>query len=395
MSGGWKKWLAAAAVAGTSPAALGATLVEPRLRLSLEERYDDDFRLNPVVTPGTAPGGALGNTPTGQLMSKVTPRLGLDVKDHTLKLESFYAADLLMRHGSGTVTLDHRAGLTLRKLLSRRLKVEVTGSVFRVTDPRSLPRESVARTNQPVLYGTSKLSVTNRVSRRVDVSAGYSFEGVRVLTSGGVPGFVHTPYLETWLRTTPRLWLGAEYRYQAFLFGDSMDQAHGIFGALRYRLSRNTTATLRGGPVSFIGQDGTRGVMPRVKLELLHERGTFETGFILGHDLVGASGFSNTLWADYAGLTFNKHFNQRFQLFGAASFFRNGNAPGEDAFRWSVGTNVSQGYALSAGFEFKVNRYVSMQAAVDRIAQVGMGEAAADVNLSRNVAALRLHMTAW
>ncbi|ATB38242.1 hypothetical protein CYFUS_003675 [Cystobacter fuscus] len=395
MSGGWKKWLAVAAVAGTSPAALGATLVEPRLRVSLEERYDDDFRLNPVVAPDAPTGGALGTTPTGQLMSKVTPRVGLDVKDRTLKLESFYAADLLLRHGSGTVTLDHRAGLTVRKLLSRRLRVEASGSIFRVTDPRSLPRESVARTNQPVLYGASKLSVTHRVSRRVDVAAGYSFEGVRVLTAGSVAGFVHTPYLETWVRTAPQLWLGAEYRYQAFLYGDSMDQAHGLFGALRYRLSRNTTATLRGGPVSFLGEDGTRGWMPRVKLEVLHERGTFDMGFILGHDLVGASGFSNTLWADYAGLTFNKHFSPRAQLFAAASFFRNGRAPGEDAFRWNVGTNVSQGYTLSAGFEFKVNRYVSMQAAVDRIAQVGMGEAAADVNLSRNVAALRLHMTAW
>ncbi|MET0402564.1 MAG: hypothetical protein ABW123_09185 [Cystobacter sp.] len=395
MSRSWKKWLAAAAVAGTAPAALGATLVEPRLRLSFEERYDDDFRLNPVVNADGPVGGALGSTPTGQLMSKITPRLGLDVKDRTLKLESFYATDLLLRHGSGQVTLDHRAGLNVRKMLSRRLKVEVSGSVFRVTDPRSLPRESVARTNQPVLYGTSKLALTQRLSRRVDMSAGYAFEGVRVLTAGGVPGFVHTPYLEAWFRTAPRLWLGTEYRYQAFLFGDSMDQAHGVFGALRYRLSRHTTATARGGPVAFLAQDGRRGVLPRVKLEFLHERGTFDMGLSLGHDLVGASGFANTLWADYAGLTFNKHFSQRLRMFGAASFFRNGRAPGEDAFRLDVGTNVSQGYALSAGLEFEVNRYLSMQAAVDRIAQVGMGEAAADVNLSRNVAALRLHMTAW
>lgn len=395
MSGGWKKWLAVAAVAGTSPAALGATVVEPRLRLSFEERYDDDFRLNPVVAPDAPAGGALGTTPTGQLMSKISPRLGLDVKDRALKLESFYAADLLMRHGSGQVTLDHRAAFTLRKTLSRRLRVDASAGIFRVTDPRSLPRESVARTNQPVLYGTGKLSLTQRMSRRVDVSAGYAFEGVRVLTLEGVPGFVHTPYLETWLRTAPRLWLGAEYRYQAFLFGDKMDQAHGVFGALRYRLTRNTTATVRGGPVSYFGQDGTRGYLPRVKFELLHERATFDTGFAFGHDLVGASGFATTVWADYASLTFNKHFSQRLRMFGAASFFRNGKAPGEDAFRLNVGPNVSQGYAFSAGFEFQVNRYLSMQAAVDRIAQVGMVETAADVNLSRNVAAVRLHMTAW
>ncbi len=388
-----------AAVLGCSPAALAATQVEPRARLSFEERFDDDVRL--VGAPGTVPvvGGATAAQPTGQLMSKVSPRIGLDVKDPSLKLESFYATDLLVRHGSGRVSLDHRGGLAVNKLLSRRLKVDVSGSIYRVTDPTSLPRESVARSNQPVLYGMSRLNVTQRMSRLVDVGAGYTFEGVKVLALGELnalpSGFVHTPYVEAWLRTTRRLSLGVEYRYQAFLFGDNMDQAHGAFGALRYRLGRHTTTTLRGGPVAFLGQDGTRGVLPRVKLELLHERGTFDAGLVLGHDLVGASGFSNTLWADYAGLTFNKHFSNRVRIYGAASFFRNGKAPNEDAFSLRVGERVSQGYALSTGLVFEVNRYVSMQAAVDRIAQVGMTEVAAGVNLNRNVAAVRLHMTAW
>ena len=392
MSRGWKRWVTTAAVMGCAPAALAATQVEPRARLSFEERYDDDFRL----AAGLPAGPVTAAQPTGQLMTKLSPRIGLDAKDPSLKLESFYATDLLVRHGSGRVSLDHRGGLTVQKFLTRQLKVEVAGSVYRVTDPTSLPRESVARSNQPVLYGTSRLYVTDKLSRRVDVGAGYAFEGVRVLALGAPPaGFVHTPYVEAWFKGTRRLSLGVEYRYQAFLFGDAMDQAHGVFGALRYRLGRHTTTTVRGGPVSFMAQDGRRGVLPRVKLELLHERGTFDAGFVLGHDLVGASGFSNTLWADYAGLTFNKHFSNRVRLYGAASFFRNGRAPNEDALSFNVGQNVSQGYALSAGLVFEVNRYVSMQAAVDRIAQVGMDEVAAGINLDRNVAALRLHMTAW
>lgn len=380
----WKRWLAAAAVVGTSPAALAGTVVEPRARVSLEERYDDDFRLNEA--------GATG----GQFMSKVTPRIGLDLKDPTLSLESFYAADLLMRHGSGQVSLDHRGGLTVRKLLSRRLRVEVSGSVYRVTDPASLPRESVARSNKPVLYGTSRVYVSGRLSQRVDVGAGYSFEGVRVLDVGMQPGFVHTPFVEAWLRTTRRLSLGLEYRYQGFIFGDSFQQAHGVGGALRYRLTRQTTLTARGGPVSFTGPEGTGGVVPRLKLELLHEAGPFDLGFVAGHDLVGASGFTNALWADFAGLVVNRHFNDRVSVYGMASYFRNGRAPGEGAFTWDGGgARVSQGYALGAGLEFKINRYLSMQTAVDRIAQVGVDEVAAGVNLARNVAAVRLHMKAW
>ncbi len=378
----WKGWVAAAVVGG-APAALAATVVEPRAKLTLEERYDDDFRLN---------AGGSG----GQFMTKLTPRIGLDVKDPSLTLESFYATDLLMRHGSGRLTMDHRGGLSVRKLLSRRLRVEVSGSLYRVTDPTSLPRESVARAAQPVLYGQTRVYVVGRASQRVDVGAGYAMEGVKVLEGDLATGFVHTPFVEAWLRTTRRLSLGAEYRYQAFLYGDELDQAHGVAAALRYRLTRQMTFTGRAGPVSYVGSDGTRGLLPRVKLELLHEAGErFDMGFIAGHDLVGASGFTNALWADYAGLVFNHHFNQRLSVYGAGSFFRNGRAPDEGAFTLRGGERMAQGYALGAGVQFKVNKYVSVQGAVDRIAQVGAGGAAAGFGLTRNVAAVRLHMTAW
>jgi hypothetical protein len=380
----WKGWVTAA-VMGCAPAALATTVVEPRARVSLEGRYDDDFRLN---------AGGTG----GQMMTKLTPRLGLDVKDPTLTLESFYAADLLLRHGSGNLTLDHRAGVSVRKLLSRRLRVEVSGGLYRVTDPTSLPRESVARSAQPVLYGRTRVYAVGRLSRRVDVGAGYAMEGVRVLEGNNPSGFVHTPFVETWLRTTRRLSVGAEYRYQAFLYGEQVDQAHGVAGALRYRLTRQTTATLRAGPVSYVGADGTRGLLPRVKLEVLHEvPGRFDLGFVAGHDLVGASGFASSLWADYAGLVANHHFNSRLSVYGGASVFRNGRAPNEGAFSWGGGgARVAQGYAMGAGVQFKLNEYLSVQGAVDRIAQVGMDEAAVDtVGLTRNVAAVRLHMTAF
>jgi hypothetical protein len=383
----WKRGIGVAAVVaavGTAPATLASTVVEPRARLTFEERYDDDFRLS------------ADGTTTGQFMSKLTPRLGLDVKDPSLTLESFYAADLLVRHGTGTVTLDHRGGASVRQLLSRRLRVDARASIYRVTDPTSLPRESVARSAQPILYGQAQASATGRLSRRVDAVAGYNFEGVRVLVGDNAPGFVHTPYAELWLRATRRLSLGAEYRYQAFVFGEALDQAHGVSGALRYRLTRQTTFTGRAGPVSYLGADGTQGVLPRVRLELLQEAGTLEMGLIGGHDLVGASGFTNTLWADYAGLMLNKHLHSRLFLYGAASFFRNGRVVEEGTFSpGGGGGRVAQGYALMAGAELKVNRYLSMQTTVDRIAQVGEDEAAADVGLARNVVAVRLHWTVW
>lgn len=364
-----------------APSVLAAWVYEPKLRLTLESRYDDDFRLSNAQADG-------------QLMTKVSPRLGLDVKDPTLTLESFYAADLLMRHGSGNVSLDHRGGLDVEKELSRRLRVEATGSIFRVTDPTSLPRESVARSAEPVLYGQARLTLVGRLSQRVDARGGYGMEGVQVLAAGQQAGFVHVPFLEVWWRATRRLSLGSEYRYQAFHFGEEFAQSHGAFAALRYRFTRQTTFTARAGPVSFLGQEA-QGLVPRVALELAHESERRELGLVAGHDLVGASGFSNVVWADYAGVMVTNHFNSRLSAHGAASYFRNGRAPDEGAFSLGGSPAVVQGYALGLGVEFKVNRYVSLQGAVDRIAQVGAAEAAAGVELTRNVAAVRLHISAW
>jgi hypothetical protein len=56
---------------------------------------------------------------------------------------------------------------------------------------------------------------------------------------------------------------------------------------------------------------------------------------------------------------------------------------------------VSQGYAVGGGVEYRLNRYLTAQGAVDRIAQVGAGDEAAGVDLARNVLAVRLVISAW
>jgi hypothetical protein len=365
-----------------APAALAARVYEPRLSVLLEERYDDDFRLR-------------GDETSGQLMTKVSPRIGLDVRSPTLEAESFYAVDMLMRLGSGSMGVDHRAGLEASQRLSRRLRVEVMGRVFRVTDPTSLPRESVASAMEPVFYGQLRLSATGRPSRRVDARGGYGLEGIRVLTPGQETGYVHTPFLELWLRSTRRLSLGLEYRYQAFLYGEAFSQAHGAFATLRYRLTRQTTFTARAGPVGFSGEDGARGVLPRVALELGHDAELLEVVFSAGHDLVGATGFATALWADYATLVAMRRLGARVSAYAAGSFFRNGRAPGEDAFSLGGSPRVSQGYTLRAGVELRLNRHLTLQGAVDRVAQVGAEQSAAEVDLARNVAAIRALITAW
>lgn len=375
-----QKLLMACALLG-APGAMAASVLDSSLRLTAEERYDDDLRLSE--------GGA------GQFMTKLTPRLGLELKDPRSKGEGFYASDLLVRHGSGNVTLDHRGGVDLSHALSRRLKLDFTGRIFRVTDPTSLPRDGLARSLSPILYGRARLGVSGRATRRLDVRATYAFEGAKVFEAGREAGFVHTPSVEAWYRSTRRLTLGLEYRYQGFVFGDTFEHAHGAFAGLRYRLTRPTTLTVRGGPVFYQPAEGELGVLPRVTVELAREGELFDVGFMLGHDLVGASGFTNTLWADYASLVFSRRFNARWSVYGAGSFFRNGRAPGQGAFSLKDTLYVSQGYAVGGGVEYRLNRYLTLQGAADRIAQVGAEDEAAGVDLARNVFAVRLVISAW
>lgn len=372
-----------AGVLSVAPGAMAATVLDSSLRLTAEERYDDDFRLTEDSTGG-------------QLMTKLTPRLGLEMKDPRTTGEAFYATDLLMRHGSGKVTLDHRAGLQMRHVLSRRLRLDFTGRLFRVTDPTSLPREGLARSLAPIVYGQARLSATGRVTQRLDMSARYAFEGAKVYEAGREPGYVHTPSVEAWYRSTRRLTLGLEYRYQGFVFGNGYSDGHGAFAGMRYRLTRPTALTVRGGPVLYRSPEGEREVLPRFSVELAREGELFDIGVVVGHDLVGASGFTNALWADYASLMFARRINHRWSVYGAGSFFRNGRAPSAGAFSLKDTAYVSQGYAVGGGVEFRMNRYLTLQGAADRIAQVGAGdEEAAGVDLARNVLAVRLVISAW
>ncbi len=380
MMGGVRKLLVACVLLA-GPAALAGHVLDSSLRITAEERYDDDFRL--------AEGAG------GQLMTKLSPRLGLVMKDPRTKSEAFYAADLLVRHGSGNATLDHRSGLELGYALSRRLKLDFTGKLFRVTDPTSLPRQGVARSLSPTLYGLVMLSVTGRATERVDLKASYAFEGAKVYEEGRAPGFVHTPSVEAWYQETRRLSLGLEYRYQGFLFEHEFSHAQGAFAGLRYRLSRPTTLTVRGGPILYTSPEGQAGWLPRVAVGLEREGALFDLAVAAGHDLVGASGFTNALWADYASVMVARRFNDRLSANAAASYFRNGRAPDEGAFRLYESPYVSQGYAVGGSVDYRLTRYLSLQGAVDRIAQVGAGDVATGVNLARNVLAVRLVVSAW
>jgi hypothetical protein len=364
-------------------AAQAATVLDPVVKITAEERYDDDL----LLRTGPATGG--------QLMTKLSPQVGLEVKNRNLVSRSWYSPDLLIRHGSGRWSVDHRGHLDVEKELSERSVLEGDLSVWRVSDPTSLPRLGMARTLSPVLYGKALLAGKTLVTEHWSVRPGYRFEGVRVFEGAAPPGFVHSPFVETWVALTPRTSVGADYRVQLFYFGAEVASGHGPSAAYRYRLSRLTTFTARAGASLFRrwGVDPASGVVPRVALELGREGEAVDVGFAAGHDLVGASGFTSTLWAQYASMMGAVRFNAPLRGFAAVSYFRNGRAP-EVGFTLvpTTGPGSAQGYAVGGGLEWRIIRRASLIGAFDRFAQVGVEDPAM---VARNIVSVRLSVTAF
>jgi hypothetical protein len=356
----------------------------PSLKLGAEERYDDDALLR-------------NSRGAGQLMTKLSPQVGLQLEDHTITTTAWYAADLLFRHGSGTTALDHRGALSLKKAFSRRLVLDAAVNIWRVSDPTSLPRLGMARTLSPILYVKGGFSTRWSVTERFSVRPGYLLEAAKIYETDRATGFVHSPFVESWYRATRRTDLGLDYRFQYFSFGPATADAHGIFGGYRYRLTRHTVFTAKAGPIWFHehARGGRKGFLPRVSLEIAQELTRLELAAVVGHDLVGASGFTTTLWADFASVLGSYRIFEPVKLFAGASYFRNGRAPNVELFNFnSRAPGTAQGYAVGGGIEWEVNRVASVRAAFDRYAQLAGADQVAGVDLTRNIASIRLVLTA-
>ena len=361
----------------------------PFALVTLEERYDDD-RLFQIENGGK-----------GQFISKVSPQLGFQLDAPTLTVRPWYAADIYERRLT-TLKVDHRGELMLKKQFFRRFSTGALLKVWRVTDPTTLPRLGLARTLSPVLYGTAKVEFSQRLTRLWEIHPVYRFEGAQVDEfdpSTGVnrpPGFYHSPSIESWWTLSARSAVGVEYRFQQFNYGQDTAHSQGGFVDLRYFFTPQVSFTAKAGPALY-SQQGTRdsgsGVLPRVYLELILKDRWSELNVVAGHDLVGASGFTSVVWANFASAVATFTFYGPFSLFGEASFFSNGKLSNSTLLTFQS-PDSSKGYVLGGGVEFKVNNYVKLQGAFLRIAQFATANVL-NLNLDRNVGSVRLVLSAW
>lgn len=361
--------------------ASAGTSLEPQLSLLAEQRYDDDLRdANEQVT--------------SVLQSKISPKLGFSLLGPQTNGQVWYATDIRTRYNSGFTEVDHRAQLANKFHFSEISAVDFDVRFWRVTDPTSLPRMGMPRVRDPIRYGTAQLGGVTQFSRRLSGRVQYRFEGAQIETAGASVGAVHTPSAEAWYKLSPRNDAGVEYRFQYFTYGAEQSLANGAFLAYRFRFDEQTQFQVRGGPILFQRFGEPASWTGRGMAELTRQIEMLELGVSAGHDLVGASGFLPAVWADYATLTFGYRFLRPMRIYGAASYFRNGRAPHEN-FMTFVGTSTSEGYAFGGGLEWTAANPLVFQMSFDRIAQVGAATAGPGVDFTRNIAAVRMVLTAF
>jgi len=361
--------------------------LEPILRLALEERYDDD-----VLLTGSQNG-------PGAFLTKIMPQVGLRLDQRLTKLETFFGPDILYRSSSGQVDLDYRAAFELHTELSRTAHVDTVARFWDTSDPLSLPRQGLARTLARTFYGVATFGWRQEFAPRWSFLLGYRFEGAKVDEADHPPGFLNSPSIEVDYRLTRRADFGVEYRLQLFKFGDNNAIAHSPGLVWKYRISRSASIKVTGGAAFYREHlDPSKdGVVPRFEIDVAQKiTKRLDWVFAVGHDLVGASGFSTAVWADYSSLTLSWQLLEKLRLFGYGSFFRNGPMPNIGVFPLKVDQEkgVAAGYGLGAGAEWRFNRNVAIQASYDRIDQVGSVDPA-QTSLTRNIVAARLTVDAF
>ena len=341
----------------------------------MEERYND-------ASSSTLLGG--------QLLSRVTPQPGVSWRRANTDVLAWYAADLLIRHGSGTVGVDHRSQLRANHAFNRTLRVNSTTGVWRVSDPTSLPRPGLANALLPIVYGRSDWQFEKDASARLKAQFNYRFEGAQLLGTGQRPGFYHAPAVALLWAPSARTTHSLEYRTQVFHEPSQRAWAHGLLASVQHSFNRRWNASVGAGPLYVL--DGTNetasGFLPRIFLDVrrvgLHSRLEFSAG----QDLIGASGLSAVLWAQYLSVYSSWALSRNLRIYFVANYFRNAQPQLNSAGFAQGKMPLSEGYLGGLRFEWRLLPSLTAMATVDRLDQ-----RAAGAMFASNLGGIRLVFT--
>lgn len=347
-----------------SPA--GATVqVDPVARLALEGGYDSNVRYD-----GRG----------GDRMGRVSPDVGLSLRDHTWRALGTYGADIVTYPSVAPgPSLNQRGRLELSSRLDPRTRFDLRFGGTYAPDPESLARLGiVGRTGSAlVLRGDARLAW--RQSERTTLAATFFERGARLSGEGG--SLLHAPGAEVAYQLDRRMQVGAAYRYDYFQsLTDGVDdaQAQELKGLVRWRSSRRITLEAEAGPALWHGPGGP-SVVPEAGATLLYSGRSSDLRLEARHGL-GLSALARPSVSDSFEVGALTRVGRSFRLRGDAGLWRGGALP--------TGSDSTLGYGLGGEVIYVVSRGVEVGIAASRFARIDDATAASE----RNVVGLRM---AW
>jgi hypothetical protein len=359
----------AAAVLCAGARAWASVQVEPIARLSLEGGYDSN-----VLYDGKG----------GNEMGRVSPDLGLHLRDHTWSALAWAGGDLLMYPQRGRDAVwNQRGQATLNARLSPRLTLDVDGKGTYAFDPIGLARLGIfAEDRGAALAVAAKARLAWRLDHEWTVAG--SFDEHLFRFSDGSGAASHTPALEATRRLGHRLEAGAIYKLDLFqnfgaqAAGPAGDRAtaHEAAALVRWRWTRRLTLEADAGPAVFSGAAAT-WVLPQAGLQLLGAWRAMEARASLRHG-VGLGVLATPGLFDSAEGAVTLKLGPSWLLHADGGVWRSGAPP------W--GADAVIGYGIEGEVAYRITRELRLGLAASRFARADIASSQFD----RNVVGLRM-----
>jgi hypothetical protein len=363
------RWQTARAVVAIAVLCAGARAgasvqVEPIARLSLEGGYDSN---------------ALYDGKGGNEMGRVSPDLGLHLRDHTWSALVWAGGDLLMYPQRGRGAVWNQRGQALAKArLSPRLTLDLDGKGTYAFDPLGLARLGIFTPDRgEALALRAKTRLAWRADHEWTVAGSFDEHVVRF--SDGTGAASHTPALEATRRLGRRLEAGATYKFDVFQgFGAGAERAlaHEVLAVARWRWTRRLTLEAEAGPALWNGTTST-WLLPQAGVQLFGVWRGDDVRLSLRHGVgLGVLATPGLFDSAEAGVTLK--LGSSWQLHADGGLWRSGAPP------W--GSDAAVGYGIEGEFAYSVTRDVRIGLGASRFARADLASSQFD----RNVVGLRM-----
>jgi hypothetical protein len=291
-------------------------------------------------------------------VNRITPHVSYELIDPRIKLGTFYDFSYwTYALGKAESSYNHHANVSLEAHPTRRLTLKVSDEFFRAEDPGFLSRAGVAAPPIGIFENVADAFIGMNIVRRVYAGLAYTYLWAQF-----------DPYTAAQAATYPALFDGAEHdavatttfavtrlddlrfagRFQLFTAGPQAGNANlWDVGATysptlgwRHQILRDLEATADAGPVFYQSLDGSANVLDANGVRLAPSSGTtwragaqvrwftptWRAAVSYTHDLVGATGAGNALWADAVYAQTGYDFFDKVDAHAGFGYFRNGPA---------------------------------------------------------------------